>query len=111
MCPPSIVSFTYEHFQFELYAIGFFMQPQKCVAWSPFGLPLDFNTPFQFTTPLEGIRVLGVPFSTTSFASTFIKNALVKDIQHVNLLPIMGDVQVAFRIPTHYFMQRLSYFL
>jgi hypothetical protein len=43
--PLSIVSSTYEHFQIELCVIGFFIQPQKCVAWSPFDLQLDFNTP------------------------------------------------------------------
>jgi hypothetical protein len=46
------ISFTYEHFQIELRAIGFSIQLQKCVTWSPFCLPLDFNTPSQFTTPL-----------------------------------------------------------
>jgi hypothetical protein len=43
--PPSIVSSTYGHFQIEICAIGFSIQPHKCVAWSPSGLPLDFNTP------------------------------------------------------------------
>jgi hypothetical protein len=35
---------------------------------------------------------LGVPFSTSSFTSSFIKNVLLKDVRHVNLLPKMGDV-------------------
>jgi hypothetical protein len=42
--PPSIVSSIYEHFQIELRATGFSIQPQKCIAWSP-SMPLDFNTP------------------------------------------------------------------
>jgi hypothetical protein len=42
---PSIVSFAYEHFQIELGAINISIQPQKCVTWSSFGLPFDFNTP------------------------------------------------------------------
>jgi len=41
--PPSIVSFAYEHFQTKLHAIGFPIQLQKCVAWSPSRLPPDFN--------------------------------------------------------------------
>ncbi len=49
--PPSIVSFTYEHLKIKLHAIGPSIQPHKCVAWSPYGLLLDFNTPSQFTTP------------------------------------------------------------
>jgi hypothetical protein len=40
-----IVSFTYEHFQIKLHVIGLFIQLHKCVAWSPFGLVFDFNTP------------------------------------------------------------------
>jgi len=40
----SIVSFTYEHFQTELHAIGFFIQPHKCVTWSPSSLMSNFNT-------------------------------------------------------------------
>ncbi len=43
--PLSVVSYVYEHFQTELCALGFFIQFQKCVAWSPFGLMFDFNTP------------------------------------------------------------------
>jgi hypothetical protein len=36
--PPFIISFAYEHFQTKLHAIGFSIQPHKCVAWSPSGL-------------------------------------------------------------------------
>jgi hypothetical protein len=43
--PLSIVSFTYEHFQTKLYAIGLYIQLQKCIAWSPSNLPPNFNTP------------------------------------------------------------------
>jgi hypothetical protein len=43
--PPSIVSSTYEHFQAKFCAIGLSIQPKKCVAWSPFGLLLEFDTP------------------------------------------------------------------
>jgi len=55
--PPSIVLFAYGHFQTKFHAIGFSIQPKKCVAWSPFGLPPDFNTPLQFNTPSKGIKV------------------------------------------------------
>ncbi len=108
--PPSIISFTYEHFQIELYVIGLFIQPQKCVAWSPFNLPPDFNTPSQFTIPLEGIKIFKIPLSTSSLTSSFIKNTLLKDVQHVDLLFKMGVVQIAFRILTHFFMQWSIFF-
>jgi hypothetical protein len=78
--PPSIISSPYEHFQTELCAIDLSIQPQKCVMWSPSNLLLDFNTPSQFTTPSKGIRVLGVPFNTSLFTSSFIKDALLDDV-------------------------------
>jgi hypothetical protein len=43
--PPSIVSFIYKHVHIELRAIGVSIQLKKCIAWSPFSLPLNFNTP------------------------------------------------------------------
>jgi len=76
--PLTIMSSVYEHFQTELYAMGLFIQPHKCVTWSPFNLLLYFNTPSQFTTPSEGIRVWEVPLDTPSFTSSVIKYALLK---------------------------------
>jgi hypothetical protein len=35
---------------------------------------------------------LGVPFNTSLFTSSFIKDALLNDFWHVDLLLIMGDV-------------------
>jgi hypothetical protein len=64
----------------KLHVIGLFIEPHECVAWSPFGLPLDFNTPSQFTNPSEGIRILGVPLDTLIFTSSFIKNIMIKDV-------------------------------
>ncbi len=48
---------------------------------------------------------------TITFTSSFIKDAMLKNIQHVDLLPIMGDIQMAFGILTHCFVQCPSYFL
>jgi hypothetical protein len=41
--PLSIVSSTYEHFQTKLHELGIFIQPRKCVAWSPSSLPLNLT--------------------------------------------------------------------
>ncbi len=101
---PSIVSFAYEHFQIEFCAIGLHIQPKKCVTWSPFSLPPNFNTPSQFTIPPKRIRVLGVPLGTSSFTSSFIKDPMLEDVRHVNLLLAMSDVQITFRIIIHCFM-------
>jgi hypothetical protein len=59
--PLSIISSTYEHFQTKLHAIGFPIQPYKCIAWSPSTLPPNFNT------PSERIRLLKVPLGTLTF--------------------------------------------
>jgi hypothetical protein len=48
---------------------------------------------------------------TSSFPSSFIKDILLEDVQHVDLFPKMGDVQVSFEILTHYFVQQPSYLL
>jgi hypothetical protein len=76
-----------------------------------FNLSLNFDTPSQFNTPSKGIKVLRVPLGISSFTSSFIKNVMLKDVWHVDLLPIMGDVQVAFKIITHCFVQQPSYVL
>jgi hypothetical protein len=65
----------------------------------------NFDTPSLFNTPLEGIKVLGVPLGTSSFTSFFIKDVLLKDVWHVDLFTKMDDVHVIFEILTHCFMQ------
>jgi hypothetical protein len=102
--PPLIVSFTHEHFQTKLCMIGFFIQPQKCATWSPFTLLLNFNTPSLLNTPSKGIMGLGVPLGISSFTSSFIKDVLLEDVQHVDLLRRMGNVQVVFGILIHCFV-------
>ncbi len=91
--------------------IGLFIQLWKCVTWSPLVLLPNFDTPSQFSTPLEGIKVLGVPLGTSSFKSSFIKDTLLEDIQHVDILFRLGDVQIAFGILTHCYAEQPSYLL
>ncbi len=108
--PPSIISSTYEHFQIELCAIGFFyLTLEMCNM--PLVLSPNFNTPSQFNTPLEGIKILGVPLGTSSFKSSFIKNILLKDVWHVDLLLRLGNVRGAFGISIHCYAQHPSYLL
>ncbi len=109
--PLSIISSTYEHFYIEFYVIGLSIQPQRCVTSPPSSLPPNFNIPSLFTTPFEKIRVLGVSLGTLTFTSSFIKYALLEDVRHVDLLLKMGDVQMAFGILTHCFVQHPLYFL
>ncbi len=56
--PPLILSSTYEHFKLNF--VWYFIQPLKCVTWSPSGLLLDFNTPSQFTTHQRVLKTWGL---------------------------------------------------
>jgi hypothetical protein len=56
------------------------IQLHHYVTWLASGLPLDFNTPSQFTIPSKGIRVLGIPLGISSFTSSFVKNTLLEDV-------------------------------
>jgi hypothetical protein len=64
----------YEHFQTKFRAIFLNIQLQKFVAWSPFGLPPNFNT------PSKGIKISGVLLGNSTFTSSFIKDVLLKDV-------------------------------
>jgi hypothetical protein len=48
---------------------------------------------------------------TSTFTSSFIKNVVLKDIQHMHLFFRMGDVQITFEILIHCFVQRPLYLL
>jgi hypothetical protein len=54
---------------------------------------------------LEGFNLLGVPLGISSITSSFIKDAFLEDVRHVDLFFKMGDVQVAFGMLIHCFMQ------
>jgi hypothetical protein len=54
---------------------------------------------------------MGVPLGTSLFTSSFIKDALLEDVQHLDILFRMDDVYVTFGFPTHYFVQQTSYLL
>jgi len=54
---------------------------------------------------------LGIPLGISSITSSFIKDAMLKDVQHVDLSLKMGSVQVAFETLTDCFVQWPSYLL
>ncbi len=76
------------------------------MAYRPTSTPHPSLPPYQ-----KEIRVLGIPLDISSITSSFIKDAMLEDVWHVDLFIKMGDVQVAFEILTHYFMQQFSYLL
>jgi hypothetical protein len=47
---------------------------------------------------LDKIRVLGVMFGYVYFSSSFLQNALNEYVRHVEVLPILKDAQIVFRI-------------
>lgn len=68
------------------------VQSCKCAIWSPFNLPLNFSPLTKFYTFENGIRVLGMPFGSFDFASSFIQEALDEDVWHVQVFLTLMDV-------------------
>jgi hypothetical protein len=61
--------------------------------------------------PLGGIRILGVPFGFVFFTSSFMKEALGKDVRHANVFLNLGDVYVTFGILFRCFAYKPSFLL
>jgi hypothetical protein len=67
-----VVSLAFDHFASKLVFMGLFVQLCKCLAWVPSGLLLVFILLSKFCCPLGGIKILGIPFGSTSFTSSFL---------------------------------------
>ncbi len=75
------------------------VQFDKCSTWLPSRPLLNFFLSTNFCCHLDGIRVLGVLFGLYFPPSSFLQNTtLDEDVCHVNVLPRLGDVQIAFGI-------------
>jgi hypothetical protein len=74
--PTHVISFIFDHFAFQLTFMGLFVQFHECLALVPCGLPLGFILPVGFCCPFDGIRILGVLCGLTSFAFSFLQEAL-----------------------------------
>jgi hypothetical protein len=72
----SIVSQVFHHYSSQLDLIGLAIQPHKCATRFPLRLPSGFSPTSRFCTPIEGIKVLGVPLGSFSFTSSFFQDAL-----------------------------------
>jgi hypothetical protein len=70
-------------------------------------LPCDFTLPTLFMYGHEDFKVLGI-LGFIPFMSSFIESFLLEDFKH-DLPSKMGDFQMAFGIPTHYFLSCPSY--
>jgi hypothetical protein len=63
----------------------------------PFQLALRFF-PLLVFVAFYDIRVLGAPFGSVSFFSSFLQDILDKDVHHADMLLELGDIQVALGI-------------
>ncbi len=73
--------------------INIYIQLKKCVAWSLL-ICLLTSTPHPNLPPHDQkeLESWGIQLGTSLFASFFIKDALLENVRHVDLLPKMGDV-------------------
>ena len=53
--------------------------------------------------------MLGAPLGSEEFVSTFVRSALEEETRDLDMLPRLGDPQVAFRLLTMVFARRPSY--
>ncbi|KAL2612029.1 hypothetical protein R1flu_023721 [Riccia fluitans] len=74
----------------HLSTMGLTIQPTKCVAWSPSGLPSSLSLPPGFTLPFAGLRVLGAPIGSDSFKASFMRDALEVDVSTIHQVPLWG---------------------
>ncbi|KAL2644887.1 hypothetical protein R1flu_012474 [Riccia fluitans] len=95
----------------HLSAVGLIVQPTKCVAWSPFGLPSSLSLPPGFSLPSTGLRILGAPIGSDSFQASFVGDALEVDVSIIHQLSLLGNPQVAFGLFSRCYVQRLGYLL
>jgi len=91
-----VISIAFNHFASLLVFVGLSIQLCKCSAWAPSSLPHGFILPTKFYCPLSNIKILGVPFGSISFTSSFLQEVLGKDVWHVNVFLILRDVYVTF---------------
>lgn len=109
--PPADILAALSTLTSELALLGLRVQPQKCLGWSPSGLPSDFVLPPGFVCPSDGIRVLGSPVGTESFCSTFISDTLRQALAPAPWLPKLGDSQAAFGLLLRCLHPRASYLM
>jgi hypothetical protein len=72
--------------------MGLSIQPHKCLAWIPFGLPFGFIPLVEFCCPLDDTKILGIPCGSTSLAFSFLQEVLGEDVWHVDVFLKLGDV-------------------
>ncbi|KAL2632598.1 hypothetical protein R1flu_004077 [Riccia fluitans] len=105
------VLLAFHTLQDQLASVGLTIQPTKCTAWSPHGLPPSLSLPEGFRVSTTGLRILGAPLGPDSFVQTYAVETLQEALQSLHNLPLLADPQVAFGLLVHYFARRPLYLL
>lgn len=98
ICFTSIVFHAFDHFASQLGLVGLMIQNCKFVTTWFTSTCLNFSFHVGFYTPLDNIKVLGIPFGSPSFAFFFIQYALDDNVCHVEALLSLRNILVAFGI-------------
>ncbi|KAL2644960.1 hypothetical protein R1flu_012547 [Riccia fluitans] len=97
--------------QDQLASVGLTIQPAKCTAWSPHGLPPSLSLPKGFRVSTTGLCILGAPLGPDSFVQTYAVKTFQEALQSLHDLPLLADPQVTFGLLVHCFARRLLYLL
>jgi hypothetical protein len=93
----SFIFLSFDHFVSKLTIVmGLFVQPHMRVAWSLSTCPLIFP-PLGFCCLPNDIRVLGAPFGSMSFSSSFLQEAIDEDVHHADMHSKVGEHSCCFR--------------
>ncbi|KAL2650793.1 hypothetical protein R1flu_018921 [Riccia fluitans] len=109
--PVDQVLLAFHTLQDQLASVGLTIQPAKCTAWSPHGLPPSLSLPKGFYVSTIGLRILGAPLGPDSFVQTYAVETLQEALQSLHDLPLLADLQVAFGLLVHCFARRPLYLL
>lgn len=69
-----------------------------CALLGPFSACPSIFSLLGFCCLPNDIRVLGAPFGSMLFSSSFLQDVVDEDVRHVYMLLELGDIQVIFRI-------------
>ncbi|KAL2613433.1 hypothetical protein R1flu_025125 [Riccia fluitans] len=88
--PVDAVLLTFHTLQDQLSSVGLTIQPAKCTAWCPQGLPPSFSLPQGFGVSTSGQRILGATLGPDPFVHTFAVEALQEALESLHDLPLLG---------------------
>jgi hypothetical protein len=94
-----VIFHIFQHFLFNSHMWGLWSSFANAQFSCLLGCLLNFLFLPIYYYLLDGIKVLGILFGSTSFNFSFLQNKLDKDVCHVDAFSRLRDVQIAFGIP------------